>query len=192
MPLLPRLFFEFFKTGLFSVGGGLATLPFLYEMSDNTGWFTHADIADMIAISESTPGAIGINMSTYAGYKTAGIAGGFVATLGLAMPSLIIIVVIAKFLSRFDENRYVQRAFYGLRPASIAMITAAGLNVARVTLLDADALSALTAGGGFSLSLFCLPAILLAIVLFLAQQKLKWHPVVFLAASAVVGILLKL
>ena len=81
---LLRLMFEFFKTGLFSVGGGLATLPFLYEMSDKTGWFSHADIADMIAISESTPGAIGINMSTYAGFKTAGILGGILATLSLA------------------------------------------------------------------------------------------------------------
>ena len=90
--------YEFFKTGLFSVGGGLATLPFLYEMSDKTGWFSHADIADMIAISESTPGAIGINMSTYAGFKTAGIPGGILATLSLAAPSVIIILIIAKFL----------------------------------------------------------------------------------------------
>ena len=92
---LLRLMYEFFKTGLFSVGGGLATLPFLYEMSDKTGWFSHADIADMIAISESTPGAIGINMSTYAGFKTAGIPGGILATLSLAAPSVIIILIIA-------------------------------------------------------------------------------------------------
>ena len=95
---LLRLMFEFFKTGLFAVGGGLATLPFLYEISDKTGWFSHADIADMIAISESTPGAIGINMSTYAGFKTAGVPGGILATLSLAAPSLIIILIIAKFL----------------------------------------------------------------------------------------------
>ena len=87
MMTLLRLMFEFAKTGLFSVGGGLATLPFLYEMSDATGWFTHADIADMIAISESTPGAIGINMSTYAGYTTAGVPGGILATLSLAAPA---------------------------------------------------------------------------------------------------------
>ena len=191
MPLLLRLFVEFFKTGLFSVGGGLATLPFLYEMSDKTGWFTHADIADMIAISESTPGAIGINMSTYAGYKTAGIAGGFVATLGLALPSLIIIVIIARFLSRFDENKYVQRAFYGLRPASIAMITAAGLNVARVTLLDGAEVSAFMESGTFSPALFQWQAILLAVTLFVAMKYIKWHPVVFLAISAAIGIALK-
>ena len=187
MPLLLQLFIEFFKTGLFAVGGGLATLPFLYEMSDKTGWFTHADIADMIAISESTPGAIGINMSTYAGFKTAGPLGGAVATLGLAMPSLIIIVIIAGFLNKFDENKYVQRAFYGLRPASIAMITAAGLNVVRVTLLD---WSLFTEGAALTEVIRWQP-VLLAVVLFVAMKYLKWHPVVFLGIAALVGIIFK-
>ena len=184
---LLRLFFEFAKTGLFSVGGGLATLPFLYEMSNNTGWFTHADVADMIAISESTPGAIGINMSTYAGFKTAGVPGGVVATLGLALPSIVIILIIARFLQRFRENRLVEGAFYGLRPASIAMITAAGVNVVKVALLN---LNAYAAGGSLG-DLFVWKALALAAVLFLAQRKLKWHPVVFIAASAVIGIIFK-
>ena len=116
------LCYEFFKTGLFAIGGGLATLPFLYEISDRYGWFSHADIADMIAISESTPGAIGINMSTYAGYTTGGIMGGILASLSLAAPSVIIILIVARFLEKFRDSRYVNRAFYGLRPASIAMI----------------------------------------------------------------------
>jgi len=183
-----QLFLEFFKTGLFSVGGGLATLPFLYEMSDKTGWFSHADIADMIAISESTPGAIGINMSTYAGYKTAGLPGGICATIGLALPSLIIILIIAQFLSRFRENRHVQNAFYGLRPASIAMISAALLNVVRVALIR---LSAYTETGRL-LSILRPVPILMAIILFISMRKLKWHPIVFLAISAVIGIFLKL
>ena len=103
-----QLMYEFFKTGLFSVGGGLATLPFLYEMSNNhPDWFTHADIADMIAVSESTPGAIGINMSTYAGYKVAGIPGGILASFALALPCVIIILIIARFLARFRKSRLV-------------------------------------------------------------------------------------
>ena len=191
--ILLRLFFEFAKTGLFAVGGGLATLPFLYEISNNTGWFTHADVADMIAISESTPGAIGINMSTYAGYKTAlanglpGILGGIVATVGLATPCILIILIIAKFLEKFRKNPLVEGAFYGLRPASIAMITVAGLNVAKVSLINLDAFSAAGAVG----DLFLWKAIALAVVLFIAQKKLKWHPVVFIAISAVIGIVLK-
>ena len=182
-----RLFFEFFKTGLFSVGGGLATLPFLYEMSDKTHWVTHGDIADMIAISESTPGAIGINMSTYAGFKTGGVAGGFVATIGLAAPSIIIILVIATFLKKFSDNPMVKNAFYGLRPASIAMITAAGLNVAKVSLVN---LSAFLETHNIQ-SLFIWKAIILGIILFIARRKIKVHPIVFIAASAIVGIVLQ-
>ena len=188
MTILLSLIFEFFKTGLFSVGGGLATLPFLYEMSTKTGWFTHADIADMIAISESTPGAIGINMATYAGFKTAGIPGGVCATLGLSMPSVIIILIIAHFLNHFRENRHVQNALYGLRPASIAMVTAALLNVVRVALLN---LSALPADGTPLAVLRPIP-ILMAVILFFVMKKVKWHPVAFLAISAVVGVVLKL
>ena len=191
--ILFRLFFEFFKTGLFSIGGGLATLPFLYEMSNNTGWFTHADVADMIAISESTPGAIGINMSTYAGYKTAiangfpGVLGGIVATFGLAAPCIIIILIIAKFLQKFRKNPLVEGAFYGLRPASIAMITVAGLNVAKVSLIDLNAFNATGAVG----DLFVWKALVLGVILFIALRKLKWHPAIFIALSAVVGIIFK-
>lgn len=182
-----RLFLEFFKTGLFSVGGGLATLPFLYEISDSTGWFTHEDIADMIAISESTPGAIGINMSTYAGYKTAGIAGGIVASLALALPSFIVIMIIAAFLDRFRESRYVNAAFYGLRPASIAMISAAGINVVRIALINIP--SFLESRNLFNLIIW--KAAILAVILFFGRKKLKLHPVLFIAFSAVIGIIFK-
>ena len=184
---LLRLFFEFAKTGLFAVGGGLATLPFLYEIAANTGWFTQADVADMIAISESTPGATGINMSTYAGFKTAGIPGGIIATVGLATPCVIIILIIARFLAKFRKNPLVEGAFYGLRPASLAMISVAGLNVAKVALINLDAFNASGAIG----DLFLWKAIALGVVLFIAQKKLKWHPVIFIAISAVVGIVFK-
>ena len=184
---LLRLMLEFIKTGLFSVGGGLATLPFLYEMSDATGWFSHADIADMIAVSESTPGAIGINMSTYAGFKTAGVPGGILATLALAFPSVVIILIIAKFLNKFRDNPLVEGAFYGLRPASIAMITAAGLNVAKVALVN---LPAFQASGNVS-ELFIWKAIILGVLIFIGQRKLKWSPVAFIAISAAAGIVFK-
>ncbi len=182
------LMYEFFKTGLFSVGGGLATLPFLYEMSGrHPEWFTSAHIADMIAVSESTPGAIGINMSTYAGYRAAGIPGGILASLALALPCVIIILIIARFLARFRQNRLVEGAFYGLRPASIAMISVAGLNVAKVALVNMDAFSA---GGGLG-EFFIWKALILFAAIFVAQKKLKWSPVVFIAISAVVGIIFK-
>ena len=188
MMLYLQLFWEFFKTGLFSIGGGLATLPFLYEMSNKTHWFSHADIADMIAISESTPGAIGINMSTFAGFKTAGYPGGIIATLALATPSLIIILIISSFLRKFQESRHVQNALYGLRPASIAMITAAGLNVAKVALVNIDSFLASRNIG----DLFLWKAILLGIVIFAGQKIFpKVHPIAFIVFSAVVGIVFR-
>ena len=182
-----RLFFEFFKVGLFSVGGVLATLPFLYEISDKTAWFSHSDIADMIAIAESTPGPIGINLSTFAGFKTAGVPGAVIASVGLATPSIIIILIIAGFLTRFRESKYVEGAFHGLRPASIAMISVAGINVAKVALVN---LNAYAATGRLS-DLFLPKAILLGVGIFIAQRKLKWNPVAFIAISAAVGILFK-
>ena len=182
---LLRLYFEFAKVGLFSVGGGLATLPFLYDLADRTAWFTHADVANMIAIAESTPGAIGINMATYAGYITAGVLGGFVATIGLISPAIIIIYVIARLLNKFMGNKYVESAFYGLRPASIALIAVAGLNVAKITLLNWEYLPELCT----IRDLFVTRAIILAILIFWGQKKFKkLHPVVFIAISAVVGI----
>ena len=123
--MLLRLFWEFFKIGLFAVGGGMATIPFLYDLSDRTGWFTHTQLADMIAISESTPGPIGVNMATYVGYEMSGIPGSIFTTLGFVAPSIIIIIIVSLFLQRFRENRYVESAFYGLRPASSGLIASA-------------------------------------------------------------------
>ena len=103
-----QLFWEFFKTGLFAVGGGMATIPFLYDLSDKTGWFTHNDLANMIAVGESTPGPIGVNMATYVGFLTGmresgiltAILGAVTATLGLITPSVIVILIIAAILKR--------------------------------------------------------------------------------------------
>ena len=126
-----QLFWEFFKTGLFAVGGGLATLPFLQDMADRTGWFTHAQLADMLAVSESTPGPIGVNMATYVGFTTGGVGGALVATIGLVTPSVIVILIVAAFLKAFRDSKWVNAAFYGLRPASTALVAAAGISVVR-------------------------------------------------------------
>lgn len=196
MMIYVRLFYEFFKTGLFAVGGGMATIPFLYNMADTTGWFTRIDVDNMIAVGESTPGPIGVNMATYVGYLTGGNAGGVpaailgavVATLGLITPSIIVILIIASFLKSFRDNRYVDSAFYGLRPASTGLIAAAGLSVVVSNLFFSDALAQ-----GFSLALFHWKGWILAIVLWVLTNKVKQtkglHPILFILASAVVGIL---
>lgn len=194
--ILLRLFYEFFKTGLFSVGGGLATIPFLQDMGARTGWFTPEDLATMIAVSESTPGPMGINMATYVGFHRAGVPGAVIATLGLITPSIIVIIVIAGFLKKFRQSRTVDSVFQGLRPASIALITSAGLSVAAGVLLFHTA-SVETAPGQFATVTQPVywPAVVLAAAIFVCMKWTplkKLHPIVFIAAAAVVGIVLKL
>ena len=190
--ILLQLFWEFFKTGLFAVGGGMATLPFLYDMSTRTGWFTQAKLADMIAVSESTPGPIGVNMATYVGFETAGIPGAVIATMGLICPSIIIVLLIARVLKQFRSNKTVDAAFYGLRPCSIALIAAAGLLVARITFLNPETLQLEDKMTAF-FGLFNWKAVVLAAGLLVATRGVKplkkMHPIVFIAVSAAVGIL---
>ena len=181
-----QLFYEFFKTGLFAVGGGLATLPFLEDISQRTGWFTSAQLADMLAISESTPGPIGVNMATYVGFETAGILGSLCATVGLVTPSVILIILVSKVLEKFRTNTYVEAAFYGLRPASVAMVASAGIGVAMTTLLN------LTASGFAVLRWreLVLAAVIVVLTNFVPKVK-KFHPIVFIALAAAVGIIFK-
>ena len=188
MMIYLQLFFEFFKAGLFAIGGGMATLPFLYDISDKTGWYTYAQLTDMIAISESTPGPIGVNMATYVGFTTGGIPGAVIATLGLITPSIIVILIIAGFLKAFKDNPKVQAAFYGLRPASTGLIAAAGLSVAALVFYHSD----IFAQTGNLLQAVNLKGLLLMAALYYFTNKCKQtkglHPVAFIAASAVIGI----
>lgn len=184
MMLYLRLFFEFFQAGLFAVGGGLATLPFLYNISDATGWYTHMDLADMVAVSESTPGPMGVNMATYVGFTTGGVPGAVTATLGLITPSVIVIIIVAQFLKRFSENRYVKGVFYGLRPASVGLIAAACFLVGKLALLNVEVYQKTLS----LLSLIHWKAVLLAALLYVAMKKIQLHPIFFLAASAVIGV----
>lgn len=183
---LLRLWWEFFKIGMFSVGGGMATLPFLYDMSDRTGWFTYNQIADMLAVSESTPGPIGINMATYTGFTTAGFPGSLAATLGIITPGIIIVLLIVAVLEKFRRNKYVESAFYGLRPASTGLIAAAGVLVVEIALLNMDAEKLV---GFFNIKAIVLAAILLVLTRWVKPTK-KLHPIVFIAASALAGVLI--
>ncbi len=194
-----QLFWEFFKTGLFAVGGGMATIPFLYDLSDKTGWFTHNDLANMIAVGESTPGPIGVNMATYVGYVTGmeqggipgAILGAVIATLGLITPSVIVVLIVASILKSFRDNKYVNNAFYGLRPASTGLIAAAGITVIVSNLF----FPALWQSGNW-LDAFNWKGIVLAVALWLltnvVKKTKKWHPIVFIGFSALVGILFQM
>ena len=194
-----RLFYEFAKIGLFAVGGGLATVPFLQDLSKRTGWFSTHQLADMIAVSECTPGPIGVNMATYTGFTVGGPLGSLAATLGLVFPSLVVILIVAKILAAFRDNKYVNSAFYGLRPASTGLIAAACLGVAKIALFDSGEQEFLAN----MLSNIRWNAVILALILWFfmnpgmfgrigKNKVLKkiggLHPIVFLAVAAVVGI----
>ena len=208
MILLLRLFYEYFKVGLFAVGGGMATIPFLEALGNKTGWFTHTELLNMIAVSESTPGPMGVNMASYVGYHMMVVPGSIVATLGLVAPSIIVILIVAQFLKRFRENRYVQAVMYGLRAASAGLVAAAGLSVAQATLLQTQTAAVPVTIGGAQLFSLQIPQavaglaqlfywkeiVLAAILLFLTNWKplRKLHPVLCLAVCAVIGVVFHL
>ena len=184
MSTMALMFFEFMKIGLFAVGGGPATLPYLMELTEKYDWYTMQDLTNMIAVSESTPGPLGLNMATYAGFKTLGTFGGIVSTLGLVIPSVVVICLIAKFLDNFNENKFVQGAFAGIRPAVCAIIAASVLGVCRVSLFaEQDGVYAPI----FNIIVLC------AIVFGLLQVKRlqKFHPAWWLLFAAVIGIVLR-
>jgi len=166
------LFIEFFKIGLFAIGGGLVTIPFLYDLANKTGWFSATTIPNMIALSESTPGPLGINMATYTGFTINGILGGLLGTLGLITPSVIIIVLIAKLLKKYRQNQYVQKLFNAIKPAVLALILVVGITLFQQTVLTGTILKKL----------------ILFLLLFLLIQKTKLHPIFFIILSGLIGI----
>jgi len=192
-----QLFFEFFKTGLFATGGGLATIPFLRDIAARYPWFTEAELIDMIAVAESTPGPIGVNCATYAGFQSAGVPGALVATLALVLPSFLVITVISRVLSRFSESLVVKNAFGGLRPAVTGLIAAAGYSVLSIALFSSE-----TGLFGF----LNLKGLLLFVLLFFLSRSgfvlkkregkkdlcLKdLHPLAFIGLAALAGVLFK-
>ncbi len=184
-----KLFIEFFKTGLFAVGGGLATIPFLYQIADRYGWFTRSMLTDMIAVSESTPGPLGVNMATYVGYITGhdylgipgGIIGGVITTLGIIAPSIIVILIIARALDAYKSNRFVQSAFYSLRPAVAGLITGVAWSLATGIF-----------NLGQDLKITVISAVVFAAAIFCVFKFKKIHPILYILFGAVLGVILKL
>ena len=180
MHTLLIMFLEFFKTGLFAVGGGLATIPFLMDMTVKyPDWFSSQELANMIAVAESTPGPIGVNTATYAGVTTYGIIGGIIATLGLILPSYIVIVIISKILEKFRENKITQNVFYGLRPTVAGLITVAAYALLQTTVFP-----------DLVLNIKALVMLLVFTLLVLSYKKL--NPIVVILLGAVIGIIFKI
>ena len=183
-----RLMWEFFKTGLFAIGGGMATFPFLQKMAENYDWFTSEELLDMIAVSESTPGAIGINVASFAGYR-AGIFGAILATFSLVTPAIIIILIIARSLDKFKTSVVVKNAFEYIRPSTAGLILGAMLNVMIISLFNVK----LYEKTGNFLDLFQIIQLILFIgFLFLLRKYKKIHPLLIIEMGALFGIIFKL
>ena len=178
--LLISLFLQFMKIGFFAIGGGLATIPFLMTLANTTHWFSLQDLTNMIALSESTPGPLGVNMATFVGIKTAGIGGGIIATLGLVFPSVIIIILIHKLLTKIQTNKFIQGLFYGLRPTLGIMILTFVFQIIKLIVHSIPNVSGIILSGSL---LF-----LFTILTF----RYKWHPILFICIGALVGILCQL
>jgi len=166
--IFTQLFFEFFHIGLLSFGGGYATLPFLYHIADVRQWYSAAQLTDMIAVSSITPGPVGINVATFAGFKTAGILGSLVATASIVLPSFILVLIISRLLTQFKENKYVRSIIYTLKPAGCALLAAVGVNM---FVTNTNVL-----GMG------------LLVVLFILSLIEKRDPLFYLGISAIVGL----
>ena len=180
-----QLFIEFFQIGLFAVGGGPDTIPFLMDLADKYDWYTKADVANMLAVSESTPGPIGVNMATYAGYNAAGCLGGIVATCSLVLPSLIVIVIVARMLQSFSENKYVKSAFWTIRPAVTGLIATAVVGLIQTAIFTAS-------DGSFQFPVVPVVMCLAFFGLMQVKKLQKLHPIIWLAAGAVLGLVIKL
>ncbi len=169
MNILFQLFINFFNIGVFSFGGGYATLPFLYEIAEKYGWYTTSQLTDMIAVSSVTPGPIGINMATFAGFNTYSLFGSVVATGAIILPSYLIVTCVYKILDRFNENWMVKGAVHGLKPAGCALLTAVGIKLILTS------------------NLHLLGALIL-ICFILSGLKKKHEPIFYLGLSALIGL----
>lgn len=181
MALALVIFIEFFKTGLFAIGGGLATLPFLYHLGHAHSWYSAEDLSQMLALSSIMPGPIGINIVTYAGFTIKGFWGAFIAVGGVMAPSIIFVILISKILKHFKESQVVKSILYTIKPASCAMVSAVGFKMLK------DAVFKPTAAHNFSIDYF---ALILLIVLAVISLKSKKGPLFYLGLSALVGVCL--
>lgn len=174
--VLINLFWEYFKIGFFAVGGGMATIPFLLHLNEKfPNWFSLEELTNMIAVSESTPGPIGVNVATFVGHKVYGILGSIVATFGLIAPAFIIIVLISKFLMIYWDKKEVKSFFSFIKPVAIALIFYAFTRLFSLCLVPNGELQI------FQLVIF---AVFFVLIYFLK----KIHPIIWIILGALFGI----
>jgi chromate transporter len=181
-----ELFYTFFYIGIVTFGGGYAMLPLIQSTVLSKGWMPHEQLVDFVAISESTPGPFAINIATYIGAERCGVLGSVCATLGVVMPSFIVILLVARIYEKFNSNKIVKGVMTGLKPAVIGLIASAVLSIGKTVLIP-DVKNIKAIGEIFTTELLC-SVIIFAIGLFLILKK-KAHPILVVALSAILGIL---
>ncbi len=188
--MLLELFISFFKVGLFTIGGGLVAIPLMQDFVLANGWINEETFIDMIAVSQSTPGPIGINLATYIGQTQWGFLGSIVATLGMVLPSFLIIMVISHFLKAFQENIWVQRTMRSIRPVAIGAILAAAGQIALISLFkEPIKITDLTENIQVVIDSVNIRALVMFLVLFGLMFKIKLHPILYIFIGGVLGIL---
>jgi chromate transporter len=184
--MLTKLLLTFSKIGLFTYGGGLAMLPLLQEQAIEYGWLTEEQFANMIAISQSTPGPIAINMATFVGYNQAGIIGAIISSIGVILPGFLIILIVTKFLTHFNENPVVKAIFVGLRATVVGLIFTAVINIAMISIIDVDLFSQTNN----IIDLFDIRSVLLFIIMLFAVIKYKKHPIYYIIFAGIIGVII--
>lgn len=172
-----RLFISFFKIGLFSFGGGYAMIPLISDLITKEGWLLQEEFVQIIGIAEMTPGPIAVNSATFVGYKTAGILGSMSATLGVAMPSLLLIMFVSGFFFKYSDHPIMKHIFLGIRPVVAGLILASALVMARTTILS---------GGHGNVSFNFETFIITLIILFIALRQ-KLHPIILISIAGILG-----
>lgn len=173
------LFFEFVKIGLFTYGGGYASLPFLYELTEKYDWFSHQQLTQLIAISGITPGPIGLNMATFCGFQTLGLIGAIISSLALVLPMIIITSQVFRLYRKFCESKLVKSILYVLRPTSCALITGVGLKLFYNLVLN----------NNFKFALVNFRALFVVLFLFILTFKLKRDPIIYMAIAGLLGVI---
>ena len=183
-----ELLWIFFKIGLFSIGGGYAMLPLINSELVAHGLMTHAEVADIVAISQITPGPFAINAATFAGVRVSGVFGGVVATVAVVLPSLIIATLLARYFFKFEDNVIVKRAMWGLRPVVTGLIASAAAVMALPALLGVGSLAAIQ--WPLLLSGFDIPSVIIALASGFTIIKFKVSPIIVILAAGVLGVVL--
>lgn len=187
MAIYIELIVTFFKIGAFSFGGGYAMIPLIQKEIENHGWMTATEFFDIISIAEMTPGPIAVNSATFVGYKTAGFWGGILATVGVALPSLLLILLVSQIFFKYQYHPTNKMIFYGIRPVIVGLISTAAITVSQTAFFNHEVL---VSGVGDLVHYLNFGSIGIFVLAFIGMWKFKLHPILTIVLSGVLGVII--